>query len=117
MKEKFKDLLEIKGVEGVLLFDLQGQVQFESFDSGLARDESFNVVLFEIIQNSIPIHDLDIVYSQRRIYIRSSGEGYLVVIMGITAPIAMVRLNCDMIIPALISPKPKKGFGRFFKKK
>jgi hypothetical protein len=42
--------------------------------------------------------------------------GFLVVLMALYAPIAMVRLNCDILSPSLQPSKPGRKFGRFFKK-
>jgi hypothetical protein len=42
--------------------------------------------------------------------------GYLVILMALFVPIAMIRLNCDILLPLLRQSKSGGKFGLFFKK-
>lgn len=76
-----------------------------------------NKDFWEVFINAIKeIREADVVFEHQRIYIRRSEIGYLIILMDIYAPIAMVRLNCDIILPQLKNKKGSKGFMRFFKR-
>jgi hypothetical protein len=38
------------------------------------------------------------------------------ILMALYVPIAMIRLNCDILLPLLQPAKSGRKFGRFFKK-
>lgn len=63
------------------------------------------------------IREADFLYGNNRIYIKKAETGYLLIVMGLLAPFAMVRMSCDMISPALKRGIGKKGRGLkgFFK--
>jgi len=62
------------------------------------------------------MRETDLVFKQGRIYIRRTDIGYLVVLMGLFVPIAMMRLQCDILLPSLKPAKAAKGIRRLFKK-
>jgi hypothetical protein len=41
----------------------------------------------------------------------------VMILMGVFAPIAMVRLNCDILLPSLKKTATTKGWRNLFKKK
>jgi hypothetical protein len=61
--------------------------------------------------------EADLIFEKARLYIRKTDLGYLVVIMGLFAPAAMVRMNCDVLLPFLKQRGKSKGLRSFFKKK
>jgi hypothetical protein len=75
------------------------------------RDWSF------FIESLEGMRETDLVFEKGRIYIRKTEIGYIVILMALFVPIAMIRLNCDILLPSLKAPKSSKKFGRFFKKK
>lgn len=116
MRELFNDILRTDGVSGVMLFSFKGDLIFKEFRSSVSeepedRDWSF------FIESLEGMRETDLVFEKGRIYIRKSEMGYIVILMALFVPIAMIRLNCDILLPALKKSKSGKKFGRFFKKK
>ncbi|MEJ2728560.1 MAG: hypothetical protein P8185_08620 [Deltaproteobacteria bacterium] len=116
MRELFKDILHTDGVSGVMLFSFKGDIIFKEFRSPMneepeGRDWSF------FIESLEGMRETDLVFKKGRIYIRKTDIGYIVILMALFVPIAMIRLNCDIILPSLKPAKSGKKFGRLFKKK
>ncbi|MCF8061652.1 MAG: hypothetical protein K9M82_03970 [Deltaproteobacteria bacterium] len=63
------------------------------------------------------IREADFIFENCRVYVRESAGGYILVLMGHFAPVAMVRLNCDIVLPSLKQVHASKGLARFFKRK
>ena len=61
--------------------------------------------------------EAEFVYENHRIFIKKAPAGLLVVVMGRFAPIAMVRLKCDVALARLAAPKSRfKGLTGLFRK-
>jgi len=56
------------------------------------------------------------VFERGQVYVRRTADGVLVVVMGLIAPCAVIRLNCDILLPALKEQRSTKGIKRFFKR-
>jgi len=115
MNELFNDILGTKGVKGILLFSFSGELIHKKFISPIKeqpehRDWSF------FIESLEGMRETDLVFEKGRIYIRKTELGYLIILMALFVPIAMIRLNCDILLPSLTQTKSGKKFGRFFKK-
>ena len=115
MKKLFRDLLEIEGVQGVLYFSSDGKILYKEFLVAPASDldstawSSFVAVFSDV-------KEAEFVYDTRWLYLRRSNGGIVLVIMALASSVAMVRLNCDIILPSLgDAKKASKGLGRFFK--
>jgi hypothetical protein len=115
MKKLFKEILEIDDIKGVLFLSTDGKVLFKEFAGRIpAGIDTTNWGPFSATFGAV--REAELIFDTLRIYLRRSSAGYILVVMGMSALIAMVRLNCDIIIPALEDQKkPTKGFGRFFK--
>jgi hypothetical protein len=116
MRELFQDILRTDGVSGVMLFSFKGDLIFKEFRSSVneepeGRDWSF------FIESLEGMRETDLVFEKGRIYIRKTEIGYIVILMALFVPIAMIRLNCDIILPSLQPGKTAKKFGKLFKKK
>ena len=117
MKELFNDILRIEDVEGVMLFSLEGELIFKEFLSPLV-DESENMDSLGLFIDSLKgIREADLVFEKARLYVRRTTSGYVMIVMGVFAPIAMVRLNCDILLPSLKKATTTKRWKNFFKKK
>ena len=117
MKEIFNDILTIEDVEGVMLFSFEGELVFKEFMSPLL-DESENMDLWGIFIASLKgVREADLVFEKARLYVRKTSLGYVIILMGVFAPIAMVRLNCDILLPSLKTTAKTKGWRSLFKKK
>jgi len=125
MSALFDDLLAIDGVTGVMFFSAAGELLFE--ESGAGGMDKTAVRDWQALLVSLDgAREADLIFEMGRLYIRKADEGMLVVTMGRIAPAAMIRLNCDVLLPELKSNKGsgplfegaklkrKKGLGRFF---
>jgi len=116
MKNLFREILDIEDVHGVIFLALDGKAVFNEFVSHPPkRLEGINWRLFT--RSLDDVREAELVFENRRFFIKRTPSGYILVIMGVTVPAEMVRLNCDILIPNLdkTSKKPK-GLGRFFKR-
>ncbi len=117
MKGFFRDIMQIEGVQGIVLFSHHGEVLHKEFK----EDESFDPETRDwwglFIYTLDGIDEADFVFSKKWLYIRKTYNGYLFVLAKRKAPIAMVRLNCDILLPGLEEMEAQKGWGRFFRRK
>jgi hypothetical protein len=115
MRELFNDILRTQGVKGILMFSLSGDLIFKEFTAPIKEDpESRDWSFF--IESLEGMRETDLVFEKGRIYIRRTELGYLIILMALFVPIAMIRLNCDILLPSLVPTQSGKKFGRFFKK-
>ena len=99
---------------GLLLFSFSGNILFKEFKSPIEeRPENMDWRFF--IESVEGMREADLLFEKGRIYIRRSEIGYLVVLMALFVPIAMVRLNCDIVLPSLKQEKSGKKLGRLLK--
>ena len=68
------------------------------------------------IESLSEIKETDLIFSKGRLYVRRAEIGYLVVVTGLFVPMAMIRLQCDILLPSLKPTPKKKGIKRFFKR-
>jgi len=115
MKKRFKDILDLEDVKGVFFLNFDGKAIFSEFLS--QGPENFKDINWLLFTHTIKgVQEAELVFENSRCYIRRTKTGYIFVVMGKTAPIEMVRLNCDILLPAFEPQKKKpKGFRRFFK--
>ena len=115
MQAIFKDIIKMDGVYGLVYFSLDGRVLYESIDPhavSLSHDDCDWTQLMPVVQK---MREADFVYENGRFYLRAADQGYLLVIMGPVVSIAMVKLNCDIILPLLNTVQPtgkRKGLFR-----
>ncbi len=115
MREVFAGLLAVDGVKGVLFFSPAGDLLFEEFTINaatrpLVRDWR------ALLDAAAGFREAELLFEKGRIYLRDAGEGTLMVATGLIAPSAMIRLNCDILIPSLKQLKSAKGLRRFFRR-
>ncbi len=115
MRELFKDILNIEVVKGLMLLSFAGDIIFKQLNHVVHEDvENRDWRLF--IESLTGMRESDLIFEKGRLYIRRTDIGYLVVLMGPFVPIAMMRLQCDILLPSLKPAKATKGIRRFFKK-
>ncbi len=115
MRELFNDILGTDGVTGIMLFTAKGELLFKEFLTAVKEAPEQQDWRF-FIESLEGMRETDLVFEKGRIYIRKTEIGYLVVLMALYVPIAMIRLNCDILLPSLQPSKSGRKFGRFFKK-
>lgn len=115
MKDVFKDIVNMDGVKGALLLSFDGAILFEDHreSSAASLGPSQREGLLVALDG---VQETDAVYRDGRIYIRRSDIGFLLVNMSAAASVAMLRLNCDILLPTLKPTVEPKGMKRFFRK-
>lgn len=121
MKALFGDILKLDGVWGIMLFSFEGQIIFKELlpgPSGETPKGELGDSWMPIIAAMNQVREADLIFESSRLYIRRTELGYLLVLMGAFAQTAMVRLNCDILLPSLRETKGgARGLKRLFKKK
>jgi hypothetical protein len=117
MEESFKEILSIEDMKGIMLFSGEGKLLFKKFLDPPAEEPEKRDWWALFIASLNGIREADLVFERGRLYIRRTDLGYLLILMGVLAPVAMVRLHCDMVLPSLKRNENRKGLGRLFKKK
>jgi hypothetical protein len=115
MRKHFKKLLTVEGVRGVMLFRPSGERVFEEF--GIGGGEAVAAAdWFGLVAPIGEAREAELVFERGRVYVRRTDDAVLVVVMGPIAPSAVVRLHCDILLPALRERQTDKGIRRFFKR-
>ena len=105
----------MEGVKGLMMFSLAGDPVYKEFNQ--ANPEGIGSRDWSLFIESLAgMRETDLVFEKGRLYIRRTEIGYLVILMGLFVPIAMMRLQCDILLPALKPAKAVKGIRRLFKK-
>jgi hypothetical protein len=116
MKELFKDIMNVDGIEGVLLFTSEGKLIYNDVTTKrYTKPKESDWIAF--INGLAGIREADLAFESMRMYIRKTDSGFLVILLANSASMAMVRLNCDILLPSLKQDAGGKGIGRFFKLK
>ncbi len=115
MEKIFQDILSMDGVHGLVLLSEEGKVLFESLDDTKFLPEKSRLSWKMIIDSLEEFREMDLVFEKGRFYIRKTESGYLMISMGRNVSIAMVKLNCDIVIPEIKNFKESKGLKRFFR--
>lgn len=115
MQELFNEILGMEGVKGLMMFSFAGDPIYKKFNQAPPDGiDSRDWSLF--IESLSGMRETDLIFEKGRLYIRRTDIGYLVVLMGLFVPIAMMRLQCDILLPSLKPAKAAKGIRRLFKK-
>ena len=115
MDKIFKELFKVKEVRGVVMISDAGELRYQKItDIGSAKPES--VDWLSMLNSLAGVQEAELVCEHLRLYIRKTEGGYLVVLTGPAASPAMVRLNCDLVLPALKDNGGAKGLRRLFKR-
>lgn len=121
MKDIFKDLVGIEGVHGAIVINPAGALVATRFSDQYPKEaaaiEAFN---WEPLLSELgDFTEADFLFDQGRIYLKKRQAGFLLVVMNDIAPISMVRLNCEVLLPQLDSliNAGSSRIGRILKKK
>ena len=114
MDKLFEDILNMDGVHGLVLMSEEGKVLFESLDKKHFQAQKSTLSWKMILDSLDEVDEVDLVYEKGRVYIVKTGSGFLLISMGLHVSMAMVKLNCDIVIPELRKNKAGKGLKRFF---
>jgi len=117
MRELFDDILSLDDVNGIMLFSFEGELIFKEFLTPLPEEPERRDWWRVFIYSLSGAREVDLIFEKCRLYVRKTDLGYLMILMGVFAPIAMMRLNCDLLVPSLKQTKTTKGLKRLFRMK
>jgi hypothetical protein len=117
MKDLFGDVLRIDDVKGIMVFSPEGQLVFKQFLYPLSQEPETRDWWGLLTHSLKAVREVELVFERARIYVRKTGIGYLFVLTGASAPIAMVRLHCDILLPKLKETKTRKGLKGLLRKR
>lgn len=115
MEKVFQEILNMDGVHGMVLLSDEGKVLFESLDKSRFVPEKSTSSWQLIIDSLGDFQEMDLVFEDGRFYMLKTESGILLISMNLSVSIAMVKLNCDIIIPELKKLQSGKGLKRFFR--
>lgn len=115
MKRLFEELIQTVGISGVVVLTLRGQILHQSYLDSELEELLSDAFLYQFIDTLGIVHEADIIFSRRLVYMRRIPVGFLLVFMRPNAPMAMVRLQIDTLIPQLEASTKVRGLKRFFK--
>jgi hypothetical protein len=115
MREHLEKLLTVEGVKGVMLFRSSGEQVFDEFKTG-GGEAVAAAGWFELVASLGEVREAELVFERGRVYVRRAADAVLVVVMGLIAPSAVVRLHCETLLPDLRNRPTASGIKRFFRK-
>jgi len=116
MKKLFKHILSTEDVKGIMLFSFEGELIFKKFSSPLSEEPKGSARWLNVINSLKGVKEVDVIFEKTRLYARRTEHGYLLILMGIFAPIAMIRLNCDVLLSSSKQMGIIKGLRGLLKK-
>ncbi len=115
MQNLFNDILSIDGVKGAMVFSFKGDLIFKRITSAIPQDPK-DINWRRFIELLDGMRETDLIFEKGRLYIRRTDVGYLVIVMSLFVPMAILRLHCDILLPSLTPTKSSKRWARFFKR-
>ena len=114
MKDRFRDILDIEDVHGVIFLGFNGKMIYSEFV--IQRPQSLDDINWLLFVHALDgVGELELIFENSRYFLRRTASGFIIVIMGEIALIEMVRLNCDILLPTFEKTESKpKGLRRFF---
>lgn len=110
MRELFRELLQVQDVRGVSLFSAGGTVLFQEWRVDPPRPDR-RAEVFSLLTAVLAGHkEADVAFRHGRLYARETPAGLLLVVTGLGVPLALVRLQLDLLLPSLLPRPQKRGF-------
>ena len=100
----------MEDVDGIMLFSFKGELIYKLFLSPLPEEPENKGWWGLFIRSLNGVREADLIFEKSKFYIRKTEMGYLIILMGIFVPTAMVRLNCDMLLPTLRLDRLKQAW-------
>ena len=102
MKDLFKELMEMEDMKGVFLFSIDGKVIFQDKKEPLQKpiEEEKWLSTLNVAKD---LDEIEFLYDGEKIYMRRTEHGLLLLRMGLSAPMHMVKMNCNILL--MISKK------------
>lgn len=115
MDEQLKDIIEIEQFLGIIYFSFDGNVLFQYYKQKEPQGiDGWDLSLFAAALDKI--QEAELVFENIMLYIIKGRKGFLLAALGRLAPLALVRLNCNILLATLDKESQKpKGLARFLK--
>ncbi len=108
MKTIFKDLLSLEDVQGIIFLSHRGGQLFSEYEGETDTDlKNFDWASFSSAFRCV--REAELVFGNNRIFYRRAELGQIIIIMGWFATIAMIRLKCSNLLPAIDPDDPDCG--------
>ena len=116
MDEQLQDIMEIEQVLGINYFSFDGKVLFRYYKQNEPQGiDDWDLSLLAAALNKTL--EAEFVFENTMLYIIKGRKGFLLAVMGRSAPVALVRLSCNILLATLDSESQKpKGLVRLLKK-
>ena len=116
MDEQLKNIMEIEQFLGIIYFSFDGNVLFKYYKQKESQGiDGWDLSLFAAALDKI--QEAELVFENIMLYIIKGRNGFLLAVLGRLAPLALVRLNCNILLATLDKESQKpKGLTRFLKK-
>jgi predicted transcriptional regulator len=115
MEKVFQEILNMDGVHGMVLLSDEGKVLFESLDKTRFVPEKSKSGWKLIMDSLNDFREMDLIFEEGRFYVLKTEAGIIIISMNLSVSVAMIKLNCDIIIPELKKALSGKGLKRFFR--
>ncbi len=108
--------MEIEQFLGIIYFSFDGNVLFQYYKQKESqRIDGWDLSLFAAALDKI--QEAELVFENIMLYIIKGRKGFLFAVLDRSAPVALVRLNCNILLATLDKESQKpKGLTRFLKK-
>jgi hypothetical protein len=117
MKSLFREVLDIDGVKGAMLFSVYGDFLFKEFAGRFPAKGENKKFWADTLSSFKGVKECEVISEGSMLYIKETALGYLLILMESSTRIALVRLNCDLITAAIDEQKSPKGRWGLFKRK
>lgn len=117
MNASLMEIMEIQQVVCIIYFSIDGNVLFQYYkEDGPKAIDTWNLSLFAAALDRI--QEAEMVFENNILYIIRGRKGFLLAALERSAPVALVRLNCNIVL-ATLDKEPRKptGLTRLFKKR
>lgn len=111
--------MAIEGVHGVIVIAADGTVMMSRFSDAHGAEQSRigKIEWASFVAELAEADEAELVFDRRRIYARKIRAGFFLAILDDIAPVSMVRLNCEILLPSLDRLKPAGRIGKILKKR
>jgi hypothetical protein len=116
MKNLFNDIMDINGVKGIVLLSGEGKVIYDTDMNKPTNVRKPYTNWNKLLASLGDAREAEFVFEKGRLYLRKTHDGFMIIRMQLITSIAMVKLNCDILLPQLKSTGTNRGLKGFFKR-
>jgi predicted regulator of Ras-like GTPase activity (Roadblock/LC7/MglB family) len=100
MQEILQDITKIKGAEGVFFVQLDGKPVFQ-WTAPDAADSIAEAPWKTLLRTFPKMREIELLFTKRRVYMLRADKGFIIVVMDLLAPAAVMRLDCKIALSRL----------------